>query len=187
VAYVPYVPSSDLQEFDSQIIEEGFDDFYTWEFNDSKDHIPVLPREAYFPINYLIPFNPNRSIAFGLDIGSQESIRAALDNAGNLGEVVILPDPPIHISSSETDYAFWIISPLYKTSTPETLEERQRQLQGFIIASVDVQTLIENATTRFADGGVVLQIQDITADQPSILFENSRINFGASSGLITKS
>jgi signal transduction histidine kinase/CHASE1-domain containing sensor protein/HAMP domain-containing protein len=177
VAYVPSIPESEREAFETQVINEGFDGFAIWEFGEEGMPVSAQTRAVYLPINYLVPFTPNRSISFGWDIGSNNYILPTLNQVRDSAEILILPDPPHPIAGAEADYAIWMIGPVYGGEIPETLAERQSAIQGYVIFSIDVETLIESATSRFSESVIVLKIQDVSASEPELLFQSSRIQF----------
>ena len=186
--YAPLVIQNNRSDFESSVVDEGFVGFHILEWGNIKQLMPAQQRDRYFPVNFIVPFDVNRTTSFGVDLGSNTQVLAALDQAGESGEPLILSNTPFKLSHSERDYTFWIIAPVYHESVPITLAERKAKLQGYLILSVDTESLVEAATARLVQSSVVLQIADWNApDNSKPIFANSRLNLASASGLITAS
>jgi signal transduction histidine kinase len=185
VAYAPAIAQPDRESFEASIKTNGNPNFQIWDWTSDKQQISAKPREIYFPVNYLVPFEPNRATSFGVDLGSNAEILRVLLEARVTGAVQLLASSPFSISHSEREHTVWIISPIFGKKVSEN---QQKSLQGYLILSIDVETLLKVSTTRLAQSGVVLQITDTTdAIQTYPVFQNSRLSLTASSGLITAS
>ncbi|MEO8612154.1 MAG: CHASE domain-containing protein [Chloroflexota bacterium] len=186
--YAPAISKEGRSTFEASIAEEGYPGFHVAEWNSSQQQIPADSRDSYFPVEYIVPFDVNRATSFGIDLGATPLVREILDQARNLGQPLILPNTPFKLSHSERDYTFWIVAPVYKDGDPETVLARQAQLQGYLILSIDGESLVQAATSRLVQRSVVLQISDIDAPADTKpIFVNSRLNLAPASGLITAS
>src|SRR5258708_7839823 len=186
--YAPMVTRENREAYETSIAREGLQGFHISEWSDTKQQVSARLRDRYFPIDYMVPFDVNRDTSFGIDLGSNVQIQATLDQVGDSGKPLILSNTPFQLSNSERDYTFWIVAPVYKDSTPQTVAERQAQLQGYLVLSIDGESLVQAATARLVQSSVVLQISD---NDPSAngkpIFVNSRLNLATASGLITAS
>lgn len=127
LGYTVRIRHKNLASYEKQVQAEGFTNFKVW---------PRYPREDYFSIHYLEPFNWRNQRAFGFDMYSQPDRQKAMNQARDSGkasltEEVIL----VQETDKETQPGFLIYIPIYAGDTPpETIPERRDKLQGFVYA-----------------------------------------------------
>lgn len=80
LAWAPLVLSSQRQDFERKIREEGYSDFQIIGLDKQRNRIRALNRDTYFPIFFLEPQGSNFR-ALGFDLGSTPKSKAALDEA----------------------------------------------------------------------------------------------------------
>lgn len=186
--YASAVTKETRDAFETSIADEGYPGFHISEWSSDQQQVPAKPRDSYFPVNYIVPFTVNRTTSFGIDLASNPQVQQILDQTRDLGQPLILQNTPFKLSHSESDFTFWIVAPVYNAGRLQTVADRQSQLQGYLILSIDGETLVQAATARLVQSSVVLQISDTNAPQNSApVFVNSRLNLTAASGLITAS
>lgn len=127
VGFTIRVKEKDLQKYEADVRAEGFPHFKVW---------PIEPRDEYFSIHYLEPFDWRNQRAFGFDMFSQplrqKTMMLARDTAEPaLSEKVVL----VQETAKKPQPGFLIYLPLYKgEKIPETIEERREELLGFVYA-----------------------------------------------------
>jgi diguanylate cyclase (GGDEF)-like protein len=103
---------------------------------------PSPPHDEYFPVRYSTV--PEASPLYGLDLRSDPAIRAELERAGDgdrLGTFAV----PALITASGTQAGFVFLLPVYRQGLPhDTLDERRRNLVGFVDGAVSTARLIES-------------------------------------------
>lgn len=104
---------------------EGFDNFTL---------TPNTPRDEYQAIIYVEPFDERNQKAIGFDMSSEKTRQIALDSARDTGihsvsgKVILIQENEINKQNG-----FLMFFPVYKSkSTPQTIEERKKEIDGFI-------------------------------------------------------
>lgn len=130
IGFIRYVPHSRKADYEQQVRRDtsvdknGYPDFAIK---------PAGDRPAYFVIEYLEPFQPNRP-AFGLDLGHEPVRRAAVERARDTGEPAATKQI-ILVQDATKQPGLLILLPVYRHGMPHsTVEERRRALLGFIYA-----------------------------------------------------
>lgn len=127
IGYTLKTPKSGLQKLISQTKTEGHPDFKIW---------PDFSRDIYYPIIFIEPFDWRNKRAFGYDMHTDPTRRAAMDLAMQTGEPAASARVKlVQEVNEEVQPGFIIYSPVYRMgSTHATPEERTRNLMGFIHA-----------------------------------------------------
>ncbi|MCM2129580.1 CHASE domain-containing sensor histidine kinase [Larsenimonas rhizosphaerae] len=115
-----------VPDFERQVQEEGFSSF--------KVH-PPGNRTLYSSILYLEPFSGRNLSAFGYDMYSQKTRRAAMERAVDLNETAMSARVTLvqETDDEEIQAGMLIYVPVYKEGLPvATREERWEALKGFV-------------------------------------------------------
>lgn len=176
IEYVPRVPANEREAFEQTIRDEGFESFQIVEPDASGELVAASEREEYFPVTYLVPFEPNRP-SFGLDLLSTVRRRVALIEARDSGQVVATAPIALVQAEEGEQSAIHVFTPIYRVGADiETVEQRRENLQGFILQVVDIDALIENTVETLAQGAIVVSIADVTGGGDSTLYRNPAID-----------
>ena len=129
------VPANHLQEHVRSIRAEGFPNY---------DVFPPGLREVYTPVIYLEPFDSRNQRAFGFDIFSEATRRAAMERARDTGEASISSKVTLVQEISEEKQAgILMYLPYYKSNAPSnTLRERRVNLYGYVNSPVRMTDLM---------------------------------------------
>ncbi|MDO8206884.1 MAG: CHASE domain-containing protein [Gallionella sp.] len=111
---------------------------------------PAGPRSEYTPVVYLEPFSGRNLRAFGYDMSSEPSRRAAMERARDTGEIAITGKV---ILVQETDkkvqYGFLMYFPVYKNGQPHaTPAARRAALLGYVFSPFRMNDLMEGVVGR---------------------------------------
>lgn len=88
--WVPYVPADKRLEFEASVVKEGFPDFEIKEL-DPQGHLRSAgPRDGYFPVTYLEPFEKNKA-ALGFNFNSEKKRAEALSKAIKKKNLFVVP------------------------------------------------------------------------------------------------
>ena len=125
LGYTVRIPAATLARHLEQVRRLGFPGYTVW---------PETPRDEYFSIIYLEPFDWRNQRAFGYDMFTEPTRRAAMAAARDLGRPVASGKITL---VQETDVAqqpgFLIYVPVYRNGMPtETIDQRRIALQGFV-------------------------------------------------------
>jgi PAS domain S-box-containing protein len=121
--------------------------------------VPAGPRGEYFPVDYVEPLAGNEA-AFGYDLASEPSRRAALRQAQAVGSVAA-SEPIVLVQDREQALRYGILfaAPIYGRSQPESLS-------GFVIAVLRMEDVKREALAAAgADhAGILMELRDRNAD-----------------------
>lgn len=124
-AFAEKVMPDKLAQHESGIRAEGFENYSV---------TPSGPREIYFPITLIEPFDARNQRAFGYDMFSEPVRREAMSRAIDTG----LPTVSGLVQLKQEDQqnpqpGFLIYLPVYDTGTdPGNLDERRKRILGFV-------------------------------------------------------
>ncbi len=127
LGYAEYLSQSNRRQFEETVIAEGLPDYKI---------IPEGERHSYVPIRLLEPLNQSNLRAIGFDMFSEPVRRKAMEHARDTrmptisGKVTLVQE-----SEKDPQAGFLIYIPIYHVyPDPATLEERRRELKGFVYA-----------------------------------------------------
>jgi PAS domain S-box-containing protein len=165
IGYAQRIAAGDLAEHIRSVRAEGF------------PHYAVRPEHAraeYFPIVYLEPFDWRNQRAFGYDMSTEPTRRAAMEHARDTGGAAV-SGKVILVQETEEDVqaGFLMYLPVYRQDAPAaTAEERRTALKGFVYSPFRMDNLMQGMLGARA-GDIELQIYDGERVQPSALMYDS--------------
>ena len=166
VGFAPILKRSDVTAFEESIKAEGFKDFTVFPPSNTADAIVM---------KYLEPFHASNRKAMGFDMTSESVRKATMDKAIDRGVATLSSKIEfLQGTTPEEKAGFVIYVPLYSTGEiPSTVEEKQRSVQGFVLAGLKAQTLFQNLLGQ-NNIKVDFEIFDGTAlDMNSKLFDSN--------------
>lgn len=161
--WAPIVVSDSLTEtnamlrtrtaFEAEMKAEGYADFYITEqpgldelvrTGDRRYLVRAGERDYYVPVTYLQPVVGNE-LAFGYDVNSNTTRRLALTKARETGNLAASGRIRL-VQESKDQFGFLVFLPLYSSgTTPESAQERQDQLQGYVLGVFRVADVVEES------------------------------------------
>lgn len=166
--WVPYVPQAQRQLFETQFQQES-PPFKITQWLPQGQVIPAQDQSAYFPVAFVAPYGGNESV-LGLDLGSHPQLRQTLEQARDAGQDLVAA----RVSWVQDPFAqdsFLVLSPVYR-GQPQTAQERQAQLQGFVIGVYRVEDVLAPVIAKAKTLDIVLKILDQTDPrQPQTLVD----------------
>ena len=123
-----------------------------------------------YVVRYVEPMVNNRE-ALGFDLGQERSRRAAIEYAVETGQPTLLAGISL-LQDYRHSSALLFLLPVYrKGSTPQTVQERQRDLQGLLYAPIVASELL-GGVTSVTDNLVDYELFDGTvADAEKLIFD----------------
>ncbi|MBZ0218641.1 MAG: CHASE domain-containing protein [Fimbriimonadaceae bacterium] len=133
--YAEIVRGQDRAEHVDRIRREGFPEF---------DIYPAGEREIYSSIIYLEPFRDRNLRAFGYDMFSEPTRRAAMERARDTGLAAVSGMVTlVQETESDVQRGFLMYLPVYRLGMPiSTVEERRAALQGFVYSPFRIKDLM---------------------------------------------
>ena len=166
IGWSPVVPHSKRHTLETDIQNEGFDNFTITEFIDSKI-VPASTRLVYYPVINIYPFQPNRA-AFGLNLGANAERLLALVMASKTGRAVSTA-PIVLAQNKNNEKSIIVYFPIYeieneKSSTHvyDRSEVEKESIRGFIGGVYSVENILGNILNEAYIKNYSVSITDIT-------------------------
>jgi serine/threonine-protein kinase len=164
--WIPIVPASEREAYETRARSEGFPNFEFKEEGPGLSLVTAEKRPDYLPIYYMEPPDPT---ALGFDVGANPFRRAPADRARDKGTTVaserirLVEDPP-------TVYSIAVFYPVRGSGT----SDRGSRVRGFAAEVFRIESLIGPvlAPTIRQGGGVVL-LDRAAPPATRLLFESS--------------
>ncbi|MGH8352232.1 MAG: CHASE domain-containing protein, partial [Pseudomonas sp.] len=153
IGFAKWLTPAEREPLTRQVHAEGFPQFALW---------PQGERDVYSTILYLEPFDWRNQRAFGYDMYSEPTRRAAMDHARDLGRPAVSGRVKLVQETSEgVQHGFLLYLPVYpQGQVPARLKERRRQLQGFVYSPFRMNDLLRGILGPKAQSGIRLEIYD---------------------------
>ncbi|MBL8486372.1 MAG: CHASE domain-containing protein [Rhodocyclaceae bacterium] len=185
VGFTRRLPAADLAQHVARVRAEGFPEYTVH---------PQQPRDEYHSIIYLEPFWGRNLRAFGYDMMTEPTRRAALERARDNGEpamtrrVVLVQE-----GKQDVQPGFLLYFPVYRAGMPRgSVEERRLGLLGFVYSPFRARDLMTGILAGFnndiavevfdgdAGGGDNLMFASaaVSADAPPRFNASRRLEFG---------
>lgn len=136
VGFTLRIPARELARHLRQVRQTGFPEYRVW---------PQTPRDEYFSILYLEPFDWRNQRAFGYDMYTEPVRRQAMAVARDTGEPAAT-EKVVLVQETDTGQqpGFLIYVPLYRNGLSlGTVEERRHALVGFVYSPFRARDLFE--------------------------------------------
>jgi len=132
--------------------------------------VSAAKRDSYLPVYFVSPLQGNES-AFGYDLASQATRRAALMLARETGEAIATGRVRLVQEKSEGEFfGFLLIRALYDN------QAGQKTIKGYVLGVFDVNTLIDTALAGLNSEAYDIELLDITdSSQPERLYSRSGV------------
>lgn len=127
IAISEIIPATQIENHIRSIRAQGFPDYTVR---------PAGEREIYTAITHIQPFNLRNQRAFGFDMYSQPTRRAAMERSRDTGQATLSGRVKL-VQETETDVqsGFLMYLPVYRTDVPlETVEQRRAHILGWVYA-----------------------------------------------------
>jgi signal transduction histidine kinase len=134
---------------------------------------PAAARPSYVPVEHMVPRLGNERV-LGFDSRSDPGRRAALEKARDTGRVVATARVPLVQAPGQPGMLAFM--PVYRHGVqPTTVSGRRRYLDGYVVATFDLDRLMVASATAALDAGLLLALYDDSdPGGPQLLYEESR-------------
>jgi PAS domain S-box-containing protein len=168
VAWDSYIDASQRAQYEANLAAEGFPGLRINEFDDNGAQVPAGERANYVPITFAEPAAENRK-ALGFDVASNPVRRQALEQARDSAQARMTA--PVNLVQNEnTHLGVLIFYPVYRGTPGPSLEARRQSLQGFAVAVIRIDTLIESTLAIHPASNYQLHLEDVSDDVALPLF-----------------
>lgn len=176
LGWIPRVAEAERETYAAAARQDRLADFQMTERTPQGQVTKAARRDVYYPIFYVEPLASNLAL-LGFNLGSHPAHLETLQRALSTGEVTASPWINVAQDTSE-QFGFFLFLPIYKNGLPHgTLEERRAALQGFVLAVIRLDALVERALKGLALGHMDLRLTDVTdAASRHMLYLQSRMS-----------
>src|ERR1700674_2741437 len=140
VTWIPRIKGDERAAYELAARQEGLFQYQIKSLSADDHLIPSAEKDEYFPVFYS---SDRRSVAYGLDLGSEPTRRRALDRARDKDQMVAALDLVLHVATGDLR-GFIVLLPIYGHGLPhDTTEERRRNLVGYVNGVLQTNIMIE--------------------------------------------
>jgi PAS domain S-box-containing protein len=158
IQWVPCVRQSEQAAFEQQAQQEGLEGFALTERDAVGRRVPVSPRPEYYPVLYSEPPD-GRAGWLGLDLGSQPATLATLLRARDSGADAVsqlLEGNP----GADQGGGIRVVLAVYRLGMANSPEDRQANLEGFIVGWVAMGDFLSRAVGPPLRSGLVITVTE---------------------------
>jgi signal transduction histidine kinase len=169
VGYSVFIPGGELKRHLRKMRSSGFPNYRVW---------PESPRENYFAVQYLEPFDWRNQRAFGYDIHTEPVRARAMDQAELSGSPAITGKVTlVQETDKDRQPGFLIFVPVFRRGLPtDTPEQRRKAFTGLISAPYRAHDFIRSSVNLQdpALAHIQFEVYDGTSIDPAhLLFDRS--------------
>jgi PAS domain S-box-containing protein len=161
VGYAQLVPAERLAQHQQEIRQQGFPNYRVW---------PEGERAVYTAITYLEPFTNRNLRAFGYDMFSEATRRAAMERAWD-GNTAALSGKVKLVQETTTDVqaGTLLFVPVYRHDRPiRTTNERRAALQGWVYSPYRMNDLMKGVLGEWdSPTGQRIRLQTYDGAEPA--------------------
>jgi len=174
LSWVPRITAAELPKYIEMAQQDNIAAFAISEY-DEKNNVFIAAglKEEYYPIFYVQPVLENKDY-IGLDLSHESERREALERARDTGQAIATGRIRL-IPGNEYGSRFFI--PIYtKDIAYKTVEERRKNLVGFVSFVVQLRNMTETSLTGMSASGIDVYLYDESAssDKRFLAFHGSR-------------
>ncbi|WP_316976964.1 CHASE domain-containing protein [Shumkonia mesophila] len=173
LAWIPRVPGEERRDYEEKARRDGISETGITERAAQERPVVAANRDEHFPVFYVEPLSGNEPAVL-FDVGSDARRFVALAQARDTskpiatGRVVLEPE-------AGNQYGVTIFRPIYRKETqPRTVEDRRRDLVGFVSAVFRIGDLVEQGMEPLhassQDRHMEVRIFDMTAAGNQLLY-----------------
>jgi|GEM_PF-1629463 len=183
LSWNPLIKPGQLDDVKRLARLDGLDNFDFFQSGPDGKPESLTARSDYVAVLYIEPYGKNRK-ALGYDVGSDPIRRDALNQARDTGRA--LSSGPVKlVQSLENEFGFLIFRPVYFNGrSPETVEDRRRLIQGFVVGVYNVSSILAGALDAAIPARTRVTIFDGEGDVGSLtpVFDTQGPHVGSSQG-----
>jgi diguanylate cyclase (GGDEF)-like protein/PAS domain S-box-containing protein len=148
-SWIPRVERDDRAAFELGAAKDGFVGYRITALNPHGKPVTSGERDEYFPVLYSAEVSREAPI-YGLDLGSDPMRRQTLQRARDTDSFSATPIVTLKTGAAGR-HGFLIVLPVFKHGLPhETIEDRRRNLAGFVLGVFQLSPLIDSILHRAA-------------------------------------
>lgn len=166
LAVVKEVPAADLKDFIAARRAEGVPDFKIF---------PVSAQTHFYPISYIAPESPQNLKSLGFDVGSEETRRAAMNLARDLGITAMSGKVQLTMDDDRNLPGFLLLHPFYRRGGSIAPELRRERLEGFSVGLFRMRDFMLAGVPTTPGSEIAVRVFDATIPpgDESLMFDSA--------------
>ncbi len=162
--WIPRVLAEDREQFERLMRARGLSQFEIRERNADGLMVPAQARDEYFPVSGTAPGESGQP-STGFDLGSEPVRLEAINRARDTGETAATERIRL-VQETEDQFGFLVLVPAYRKGAGiDSVEDRRRNLDGFLCGVSRVSTLVEEEIQHLQPLGLDLKVSDMSAPE----------------------
>jgi diguanylate cyclase (GGDEF)-like protein/PAS domain S-box-containing protein len=162
--WLPRVPLAQRADYEAAARDEGLSGFQFTERNAQGALVAATDRAEYFPVYYLEPYAGNEAALGFAPAPSHPSRGVVLTQAWDSGQIAISGRYQL-VQERNQQFSVLAFAPVYHAQTTATdVEERRRQLKGFVLGVMRISDVVEAALAQTEPQGLLLRLLDLSAE-----------------------
>jgi PAS domain S-box-containing protein len=151
--WIPRIPQAQRSQYEAAARHDGFADFQITQRDAQQRAIPALPRDEYFPVYFVEPYQRNKA-ALGFDLASEGTRQAALRRSRDTGKPVATARIRL-VQETDPQFGFCVFLPVYGKGMPtDTVNDRRGSLQGFVSGVFRIADIVESGPAPTIKGDI---------------------------------
>jgi PAS domain S-box-containing protein len=156
--WIPRVSREERAQYEDKARQDGLIGFQITEKTSDGSLVPAGDRDEYFPVYYVTPLQGNEAAA-GYDLASNALRRATIEKARD-GGLAVATEPVRLVQASGDTSGILVFVPVYRGPAPQTVEERRRNLRGYILGVYRGEQFLKSVYSAMPAEGLTALIED---------------------------
>jgi signal transduction histidine kinase/CheY-like chemotaxis protein len=166
IQWLPRVTSDEKAAYEITARRDGMERFVIADYAPDGKIAPARSTDVHYPVYYVEPYKGNEAL-LGVDLYSITAMRQAMDRAVEQNKIVSLVAEQGYANDPSRRFVLYLIMPSYKQGTVSfTASGRKTNVAGCIVVVVDIDSVLNAATSTLPDGYVNVQVMDENTDKP---------------------
>jgi len=159
ILWVPRVFDRDRLGFETTHWENGLGNKTIYRHILDGEPNSMVKREVYYPIAYIEPID-SQIVQVGLDLASNFELNLLLDQARDSGKRITTHKVGVTKEEKQRIDAL-VIQPIYQAGVViDSIEQRQKNLKGFVLLQFDIGVALEIAISTIQASGIDIHVLD---------------------------
>ena len=160
ISWVPWIKHGERKTY-LDIMQADYPGFTIASPNRAGPQTATRKQRPVYPVTFVEPFSGNEN-AMGIDLGSLPASLAVIKRARDTGKLTITSKITIQTDTYQQSGVLCVL-PIYRNKLPsETLEQRRKNLHGFIVGLLDIDKLVQSSLLHLKDSRIGIQIHDMS-------------------------
>lgn len=171
LAWLPMVKYPQRAEFEKDIAAQGYTSPQIKQHNEKMELIVAKTRDEYFPVDYLVPFEPNKQV-FLFDMAVMPERRQAIEQARDDAELRVTE--PFNLMPESSQRSVTLFAPIYEYGKPmATVAQRRAAFKGVAASTLQMESFINSLLTDEQKNTIALKFYDPICPNGRGLFFNN--------------